>query len=322
VDAWQQRHPVPGFVFAVIKKYGDDQASNLVALLTYFAFLATFPLLLAMSGVFGLVLAHHPALERRLTESALSEFPIIGGQLGSQVGVSSLHNSGPALVIGLLGTVWGARGLANAVQNTLNTTWSVRKVDRPGFPQNYLRSIGLLGLLALGVAATAAATTVAGAARELGFGGAPWRILLFLLSATVDVGLFWAAFRLATASAVRGRDLLPGAILSGIAWQVLNSLAGLVVNHFLRHAQAVAGLFGIVLGLLAWFALQATVTVYAIEADVVRARGLWPRSIVQPPLTDSDERVLQAATETEIRRPEQRVSTRFVSDDTSAEDGA
>ena len=312
VDGWQQRHTVPGFLFAVIRKYGDDEASNLVALLAYFAFLATFPLLLAMSGIFGLILADHPEFERRLTNSALTEFPIIGPQLQSQVGVESLHNYTPALVIGLIGAFWGVRGLANAVQNTLNTVWAVRKVDRPGFPHNYLRSFGLLGLLAVGVVATAAAAALGGAARDLGLAGVPWRALLFVVSAAVYAGLFWAAFRVATARAVPARGMLLGAALSGIAWQTLNSLAEFIVTHSLRHAQSVAGLFGIVLGMLAWFVLQATVTVYAIEADVVRARRLWPRSIVQPPLTDPDQQALRAAAETEIRRPEQRVSTRFL----------
>jgi YihY family inner membrane protein len=311
VDEWQQRHTVPAFVYAVIKKYSDDEASNLVALLTYYAFLATFPLLLAMSGIFGLVLAGHPHLQRRLTESAFSEFPIIGTQLRSQVGVASLHHSGPALVIGIAGALWGARGLAHAVQNLLNTAWAVPRVDRPGFPLNYLRSLALLGLLALGVVATAAAATAAATAHTLGLVGAPWRVLWFVLSALVDIGLFWAAFRVATAGTVRGRQLLPAAVLAGTAWQTLISLAGLIVTHYLRHAQAVAGLFGIVLGLLAWFALQATVTVYAIEADVVRVRRLWPRSVVQPPLTDSDRRALRAATQMETRRPEQQVSVRF-----------
>lgn len=311
VDAWQQGHTVPGFVFGVIKKFGDDQGGNLVALLTYFAFLATFPLLLAMSGILGLVLAGNPALERRITNSALTEFPIIGPQLHSQVGVSSLHHSGPALVIGLIVAVLGGRGLANAAQNTLNTVWAVPKVDRPGFPKNLLRSLGLLGLLGLGVVATAAASAVAAAARDLGVGGVGWRILLFVLSGLVSIGLFWAAFRLATAATVRGRDLLLGAIVSGIAWQILLSLAGLVVRHYLQHAQSIAGTFGIVLGLLAWFSLQATVTVYAIELDVVRTRRLWPRGIVQPPLTGPDMQALREAAESETRRPEQHVSTRF-----------
>ena len=34
LDAWQQRHRVTAFTFAVFKKFGDDQAGNLVALLT------------------------------------------------------------------------------------------------------------------------------------------------------------------------------------------------------------------------------------------------------------------------------------------------
>jgi uncharacterized BrkB/YihY/UPF0761 family membrane protein len=47
----------------------------------------------------------------------------------------------------------------------------------------------------------------------------------------------------------------------------------------LRHASELYGTFGLVLGLLGWFHLQAQLTLYAVEADVVRARKLWPRSL-------------------------------------------
>jgi YihY family inner membrane protein len=311
VDRWQQRHRVPAFVFAVIKKFGDDQASNQVALLTYFAFVATFPLLLTLYGLLGLVLRDHPALEQRIVNSTLSEFPIIGDQLHSQLGLSSLHHSGPAVVIGILGAILAGRGLANAVQNALNTVWYVPKIDRPGFPANYLRSLGLLGLLGIGAVATAAAASVTGAGRLLGLSGLSIHLLTLAVSTVLDVGLFLAAFRVATAKTVATRELVLGAVLSGIAWQILLSLAGVIVSHNLRHAQALAGLFGIVLGLLAWFALQATVTMYAVEADVVRARHLWPRSITQPPLTSGDKQFLTAATQTETRRPEQQVTIGF-----------
>jgi len=147
VDAWQQRHRVTAFIFAVFKKFGDDQAGNLVALLTYFAFLATFPLLLALSGILGLVLHGNPSLQASIQTSALSEFPIIGTQLQSQVGVASLGHSTPALIIGIIGAILGGQGLANAIQNTFNTVWDVPKVARPGFPSNYLRTFGLLGLI-------------------------------------------------------------------------------------------------------------------------------------------------------------------------------
>jgi uncharacterized BrkB/YihY/UPF0761 family membrane protein len=125
--------------------------------------------------------------------------------------------------------------------------------------------------------------------------------------------LFLAAFRLATASAITTRQLAVGAVLSGVAWQVLASFAGIIVSHDLRHAQAIAGLFGLVLGLLAWMGLQATVTVYALEIDVVRVNHLWPRSITQPPLTSGDRRFLSAVVHSQQRRPEQEVEVRYSS---------
>ncbi len=312
VDAWQQRHLVPAFVFAVVKKFGDDNGGYLIGLLTYYAFLATFPLLLALVGILGIVLRSHPALEQRLVNSAFTEFPIIGPQLRSQLGLSSLHHSGWALVIGIIGSILGGRGLANAVQYALNTMWQVPRVDWPGFAPRYLRSFALLGVLGVGVLLTAgSAAAAAGAGRLIGLPGEGVQVLAAVLSTVVDALLFMAAFRLGVARGVRTRDLIIGAVLSAIAWQLLLLAAGLLVTHDLRHAQSIAGLFGIVLGLLAWFALQATVTVYAVEADVVRVRRLWPRSITQPPLTGGDRRYLAAVAALETRRPEQVISTAF-----------
>lgn len=311
LDAWQQRHRVPAFTFAVVKKFGDDQAGNLVAVLTYYAFLATFPLLLALSGILGLVLKGNPALQASIQSSALAEFPIIGTQLSSQVGLSSLGRSTPALIIGIVGAILGGRGLANALQNTQNTLWNVPKINRPGFLSYYLRSFGLLGLLGVGTVVTTGAAWLIGAGQMLGLTGVPIEIFATVLSIVTGTGLFFAAFRIAAARVVATHDLLLGAIISSLAWQFLLSLAGIFINHVLKHSQAIAGFFGVVLGLLAWFGLQATAVVYAIEADVVRAHHLWPRSIVQPPLTQADKDYLVEVVAVERRRPEQRITVEF-----------
>jgi hypothetical protein len=44
---------------------------------------------------------------------------------------------------------------------------------------------------------------------------------------------------------------------------------------------------------------------------VVRARRLWPRSILQPPLTDADQRALTDLARQEERRPEETVNVEF-----------
>ena len=311
IDSWQQKHRIPGFAFAVFKKFGDDQAGNLVALLTYYAFLATFPLLLILSAILGLVLKGNMTLQTSIQTSALAEFPIIGAQLKSQIGIASLGHSTLALIIGIVGALLGARGLANALQNALNSLWSVPKINRPGFPSSYLRSLSLLGLLGVGTVVTTAGTWLVGASHMLGITGVFTKILAITLSTAIDFFLFMAAFRIAAAATVSTRNLFLSAILSSVVWQVLLSLAGMIISHYLKHAQAIAGFFGIVLGLLAWFGLQATTIIYAIEADVVRARRLWPRSIVQPPLTSADKQYLIEAVEVEKRRPEQVITVEF-----------
>jgi membrane protein len=306
LDRFQQRHAWLGIPVAVLKKYGDDQAGNLAALMAYYAFLAIFPSLLVLVTVFGLVLRNNEALQERVLNSALLDFPVIGDQLRQNV--HSLNATGVGLGVGLGFALIGARGVANSAQNALNGIWAVPKVERPGFPWNLLRSLGLLGLV--GVFALAGAV-LAGLSGGSGLWGVGLRLAGEVASLLVNIGLFVGGFRLATAKQVRTRELVPGAVAAAIVWQALLALGGYLVNHNLRHASQVYGTFGLVLGLLSWLYLQAQVTLYLVEADVVRVMRLWPRSLVQPPLTAGDERAYSSYVTTEVRRPEQQVDVRF-----------
>jgi len=306
VDHWQQRHRLPAFVFAVVKKFGDDQGGNLAALIAYYAFFSIFPLLLVLVTLLGLVLRGNPALQQRVLHSALAEFPILGTQL--QQNVHSLNRTGLGLVIGLIGAFLGARGVASAAQNALNTVWQVPYVRRPGFPWNQLRNVGVLVAIGLGVTVTGALSGVGGAG---GSYGGLLRAGALLLSTLINIGMFIAAFRLTVAREVRLRMLLPGAIAAALVWQVLLGVGSYIVGHQLRGANQVYGFFGIVLGLLSWMYLQAQITLYLVEADVVRAKRLWPRSLLQPPLTEGDERAYTGYVDRETRRPEQDVDVGY-----------
>ena len=147
---------------------------------------------------------------------------------------------------------------------------------------SWLRSFALIAVIGLGVLVT---TVLSGAGSWSGHTilGAWGRVLVLAGSFVLNVGLFWLGLRTATAGEVTWRDLRVGALLSAIAWQALQYLGGYVVAHWLRHASELYGTFGLVLGLLAWFHLQAQLTLYAVEADVVRARKLWPRSLFSAP---------------------------------------
>ena len=81
VDEYQQKHAWLAFPVAVWKKFGDDQAGNLAALIAYYAFASLFPLLLVLVTVLDIVLRSNPGLKAQVLDSAFGQFPVIGPQL-------------------------------------------------------------------------------------------------------------------------------------------------------------------------------------------------------------------------------------------------
>lgn len=305
VDRYQQEHDWLGFPFSVLKKYGDDNGGRLTALLTYNAFFALFPLLLLLVTALGLILRRDPALNARLVHSALAEFPIIGTQLGNNV--HSLRATGLGLVIGIGGLIWGARGLTQAAQHSMAEVWNIPGVDRPGFWTRQARGAVLLAVFALGLVTTSLLTALVNIESQ----SVALHAVEIAVSVVLNIGLFLLAYRVLTPGVIGTSQLVPGAVLAGFAWQGLLALGSYLVTHFLRHASEVYGFFGVVMGLLSWIYLGAELTIYAAEVNVVRARRLWPRSIVQPPLTEPDKRILADLAKQEERRPEQRVEVIF-----------
>jgi len=113
VDAVQQRHKVPAFVFGIVKKYGDDNGGVLVSNLAYSGFVSLFPLLLVLVTLLGLVASGDPALRQRALNAVAGQVPLIGHQLAGNV--HELRRSSViGLVAGLLALIWGASGLAQA----------------------------------------------------------------------------------------------------------------------------------------------------------------------------------------------------------------
>jgi membrane protein len=306
-DRMQQRHRGLSFGVAAWKKFGDDQAGHLAALIAYYAFAAIFPLLLVLVTVLDITLRSDPALRDHLLNSALAQYPIVGTQLKQNV--HALGETGPALVVGLVFTFLGARGVAGAAQNAFNAAWEVPRPERPGFPWSLLRSICLILVVGVGQIITVTISGIAGGAGNL-LSGAGAHVGAVAVSLVLNMGLFWLGFRLATAAAVATRDLRLGALVAAAAWQVLQLAGGFVVAHLLHRSSELYGTFGLVLGLIAWLYLQAQITMYAVEMNVTAARKLWPRSLFPPPYTPQDLVAYQMYARAAQRRPELGVEVR------------
>jgi membrane protein len=303
-DRYQQRRRWLGFIVAVLKKYADDQGGQLAALITYYAFFSLFPLLLVAVTVLGYVLEGDPSLRESIVNSFVRDIPIVGDTIKGSV--TSLHGSGVALAIGLITSLWAGLGVTQAVQSAFNRIWRVPFRKRPDFLRSRLR--GLVLLLALGGVAIAA--TVLTGIVSAGASGTLAGVCAIVLSLAVDVALFLIAFRLLTSLDLPWRTWLPGAVLAGVIWEVLQTAGGLLFTHEFKRFNATYSTFAAVLTVMAILYLGAQVLVIAAEINVVLKRRLWPRGLMAP-LTDADRRALTAAAQMEERVAEQDVTVAF-----------
>jgi membrane protein len=300
LDGFQQRHAVIAFPVAVVKKFGDDQAGNLAALIAYYGFFSLFPLLLVLVTVLGMVLRSNPDLQTSILDSALANFPVIGDQISRNV--HGLEGTGVTLAVGIALTLWSGLGVIKATQTAMNAVWNVPFEHRPNFLTSTLRALIMLGVLGVLTLASAVAGSIGGGS------GQRWLVILGLaVSLLMNLFLFLVTFRTLTSEHLTWWEVLPGAAVGSAAWTTLHALGGYYVSHQLQGASEVYGGFAIVIGLLAWILIGAEVTLLAAEINVVRKRHLWPRSLVQPPFTDADVQALTRYAKQEERRPEERI---------------
>ncbi len=304
-DRYQQRHRWLAIPMAVIKKFSDDQAGSLAALIAYYAFFSLFPLLLVLTTILAYVLQGDTHLQHSISNSVLTQFPIIGTQLSKNI--HSLHGHAIALVIGLLTSLLAGLGVTNAAQNAFDRVWAVPFKDRPDFVHRRLRGLGLL--VSLGLMFIVA--TLASGLVTSGLGGAAGAAGGILIALVLNFALFLAAFRFMTANTIATRCLWIGVVVAGIFWEILQVVGGYYIAHVFRHSTSTYGFFGIVIALLVWLHLGAQVTIYAAEVNVVAARKLWPRSLLGPPGSTADRETLTALAKVEERHDDEQVHVHF-----------
>jgi YihY family inner membrane protein len=303
-DQVQQRHAWLAFPYAVVKKFGDDQAGNLAALVAYYGFFSLFPLLLAFVTILSFALSGNPALQQRIEGTALAQLPVVGAEVSRNV--HTLHGSGLALVLALLLSIWAGLGVVRVMENGLNAVWNVPFHRRSGLIPSVVRATVMLVVVgAILFASTAAG--IAGAGTHTW-----WGVSLGVVAALVfNFVLFALAFRVLTSEDLSWPDVWPGAVVAAVAWTILQAIGGYFVSHQLQSASQTYGTFATVIGLMAWLYLAAQLTFFAAEVNVVRKRRLWPRGIVQPPLTEADRRALTYYAKQEERRPDETVDVRM-----------
>ena len=301
-DRLQRRHRSLSIPVAVVKKFGDDQAGNLSALIAYYGFFSLFPLILVMVSVLGFVLDGNPDAQAAVVDSALKQIPIVGEQIRG----GSLEGSGVALAVGIVGALLAGLGVTLAAQTAFDRVHAIPHRQRPNFLSSRLRGLALLAVLGtLQVISTAAAGLVAG-----GFGGVLLTIAGIALSLALNLVLFFVAFRILTNDSIPTHQLWPGIAAATVLWTILQAVGGAYIGGVVKDAGNTYGTFATVIGLLTWLFLGARIVVYSAELNSVLAKGLWPRGLLDPP-EPADREALRALAKIEERSDQQRVAVTF-----------
>jgi YihY family inner membrane protein len=235
------------------RAYSAHGTSDLAALLTYFGFLALFPMLLAGITVLGIVLRHNPELQSKVLSSSLVQFPVIGEDLRTNVqGLPGVTG----LVTGLVLALLGARGFCLGLQRAIEVIWAVPKDKQPSWLSAQLRTFKLIAVAGLGVVGSTAGTATATTS--------VMRLLLLLVVVPGTGLMLLLALRVTAPDVVPTRDLAVAAAFGGVGLVALQVVGSQLVQH-MTTSRAVYGTFAAILGLLAWIHLQVQVMVIGLE---------------------------------------------------------
>ena len=245
-------------------RYTRTQGDLMAAGVTYFAFLALFPVLLLVAGIAGLVLAGNPLLQQALFDAVREAFP---GSLGNEVVgqlSGAIDSAGVVGLIGLAGFVYAGLRTIDKLRIGMERIWKGH-VDPPEFWRDNLQdllaliTLGAAGLASIGFTGVVTGFTsrvlgLLGLSDAIGYGVLTWLIGLALAVAG-DTLLFLWLLRVVPSTTLPVRRLLPGALFGAAGFEALKLSGGIYLS--LISASVTASVFGGAVGILVWINLVA-----------------------------------------------------------------
>ncbi len=263
------RRPAVRHAVASWKRTQDTNANQYAAAITYFSFLALFPLLLLAVAVTGFVLHSHPATLQSLFDRITTKAPgTVGTTLRESIKTAIAARTSVGIV-GLLGVLLTGLGWIGNLRSAIDAVWDSKAPSRNFFVQK-LANLGVLAGLGLGILVSLGLTVVGTALtgeilRALSLGGLPGvhalvTVLGLLLAVLGDMIIFWWLLIRLPGVAVTRSLALRGTLLAAVGFEALK-VAGTYTIASTAHS-ATAGPFAGLLGILIWIQLVARFMLY------------------------------------------------------------
>jgi membrane protein len=263
------RRPAFAVLFRVLERYRLDAADQFAAAIGTFVFIALIPVFLLAIAIAGFVYAGE-ADQVALAEGLARSVPGLGATLGGGEGIDGfvqtiIDRRGAITLTGLVGVLLTALRPVNAAMVATLTVFRARLPKGARMRGRQVVAGLLLGAVAL---------SAVGTATVIGFANLPSvvrYVVSFGATFALDVLLFWTAYTvLSPGSRVRGRALLPGALIAGAGWTLLKVAGSAYVSIQVETADALYGAVGGVVALLLLLYLAGRLYLYGAELAAVQ----------------------------------------------------
>lgn len=263
-----------------LREFSGDQCTDLAAALTYYAVLALFPAVIALTSLLGLVGQGTEAVEALLDiVDDLGGASMVDTVRDPLLELSRSQGAGVALVLGLLGALWSASGYVGAFSRAMNRVYEIPE-GRPFWklrPMMLLLTAVLLVLVAitlLGLVLTGPVADSVG--QQLGLGSTfltvfsivKWPVLLGVVVVVVAL-LYYATPNI---KQPKLRWVSVGAVLAILTWVLLSAGFGFYVANFSSYDKTYGTLGGVIAFLL-WLWLTNLALLFGAELDAELERG-------------------------------------------------
>ena len=263
----------PKQMWPLLKQAGadwvEDKAMKQAAALAYYTAFAFAPMLVLGVMALGTAMGGERGKAEEKIENQLTS---LMGPTGGQAATEMLKNAdqepkGAALILSVLLLLFAASGVFGELQDSLNTIWEVK--PKPGGVVAWIRQRFFSMAMVLGVGflliVSLVASTVLTAISTRIFG--EWKVLGIvvntLVSLMVTTVLFAGIFKLLPDVKISWRDVLPGAVLTAVLFEV----GKWALTFYLNRGSTASsfGAAGSLAALLVWVYYSAQIMFFGAE---------------------------------------------------------
>lgn len=263
------RRPSVRHIVEAWHRMQDSNGNQYAAAITYFSFLALFPLLLLGVAITGFVLQAHPAAQQSMFEHITANVPgTLGQTLSTSIKTAIDARAGVGLV-GLAGVLLTGLGWIGNLRAAVEVMWGRLAVKR-NFFFGKATNLLVLGGLGVGIVLSLGLTVVGTALTDqilrwlslddIWGAHALVKVLGLLLAVAGDVIIFsWLLVRLPGVD-VPGRIGLRGAVFAAVGFEVLKVVGTYTIAK--TAGSPTAGPFAGVVAVLIWIQLVARLVLF------------------------------------------------------------